>query len=105
MKQNELMSRKHKKVYTTLVLTSTITGCISIFAFTSVIGIPLGITSFAIGSKICAITAGIKKIKSIIKKKKKHDKIVAKSKLNRIEVLINNVLEEDDEIKEQIKNS
>ena len=58
MKQNELMSRKHKKVYTTLVLTSTITGCISIFAFTSLIGIPLGITSFAIGSKICAITAG-----------------------------------------------
>ena len=101
MKQNELMSRKHKKVYTTLVLASTITGCISIFAFTSLIGMPLGITSSAIGLKI---TAGIKKIKSIIKKKKKHDKIVAKSKLNRIEVLINNVLEEDDEIKEQTKN-
>ena len=44
----------------------------------------MGITSSAIGLKICAITAGIKKYKSIIKeKKKKHDKMVllAKSKL------------------------
>ena len=59
------------------------------------IGIPIGITSSAIGLKICAITAGIKKYKSIIKKKKKkHDKIVslAKSKLNRIQVLISKSL-------------
>ena len=42
IKQNELMSRKHKKVCTTLnyikhflILASTITGCISISAFTS----------------------------------------------------------------------
>ena len=42
--------------------------------------------------KICAITAEIKKYKSIIKKKKKrHDKIVlfARSKLNKIEVFNN----------------
>ena len=48
-------------------------------------------TSSAIGLKICAIDAGIKKYRSIIKKKKKkHDRIVllAKSKLNNIEVLI-----------------
>ena len=88
------------------------------------IGIPLGITSSAIRLKICAITAGIKKSKSIVKKKKKkHDKIVllAKPKLNNIEVLIskplvdsviihdkfvliNNVLKEYNEIKEEIKN-
>ena len=39
---------------------------------------------------ICAITEGIKKYKSIIRNKEKHDKIVffAKSKLNCIEVLI-----------------
>ena len=40
---------------------------------------------------MCAITSGIRKCKSIIKKKeKKYDKIVSlvKSKLNRIEVLI-----------------
>ena len=54
-----------------LILASTITGCISISAFASLIGIPIGITSSAIGLKICAITAGIKKYKSLIKKKKK----------------------------------
>ena len=44
---------------------------------------------------MCAVTAGIKKYKSIIqKKKKKHDKIafLAKSELNRIEVLVSKVL-------------
>ena len=44
---------------------------------------------------MCAITAGIKRYKSIIKKKKKkHDKKVslAKSKLNNIEVLISKAL-------------
>ena len=64
-------------------------------AFAYLIGIPIGITSSAIGFKISAITAGIEKYNSIIKKKeKKHDKIVslAKSKLNRIEVLISKSL-------------
>ena len=45
--------------------------------------------------KICAITTGIKKYKSIIKKKrKKHNKIelLAKNKLNSIEVLISKAL-------------
>ena len=56
MKQNELMSRKHKKVCATLnyiedflILASTITGCVSTFDFASLIGIPIGITSSAIG--------------------------------------------------------
>ena len=132
IKKNEMRSVKHKKVCKTLnyiehflILASTITGCISISAFASLLGIPIGITSSAIGLKICAITAGIKKYKLIIKKKKKkHDKIVllAKSKLNSIEVLIskalidsnishdefvliNNVLKEYEEMKEEIKNS
>ena len=96
------MSKKHKKVCITLnyiehffILASTITGCISISAFASLIGIPIEIMSFAIGLKIYAITTGIKKCKSIIKKKKKkHDKIVflAKSKLHSIEDLISKVL-------------
>ena len=49
----------------------------------------IGITSSAIGLKICAVAAGIKNYNSTIKKKK-HDKIIllAKSKLNSIEVLI-----------------
>ena len=108
---------------TFFILAYTITGCVSIFSFASLIGIPIGITSSAIGLKICAITAGIKKYKSMIKKKKKkHDKIVllAESKLNRIEILIskslffsnishdefvsvNNVLNEYEEMKEEIK--
>ena len=92
------MSRKHIKACTTLIyiehfliLASTITGCISISDFASLVGIPIGIMISAIGLKICATTAAIKKYKSIIKKnKKKLDKIVllAKSKLNSIEVLI-----------------
>ena len=92
------MSEKHKKVVTTLnyighfiILALTITGCISISAFASLLGIPIGITSSATGLKMCAITAGNKKYKSIIEKKnKKRDKIIltAKSKLNSIEVLI-----------------
>ena len=109
---------------TTVILASTITGCISISAFVSLLGIPIGITNSAIGLKICAITVGIKKFKSIIKKKKKkHDKIVllAKSKLNKIEVLvskalidsnithdkfilINNMLKEYNEMKKEIKD-
>ena len=59
------MSKKNKKVCTTLnyiehflILASTITGCTSIPDFSSLVGIPIGITSFAIGLKICAITAG-----------------------------------------------
>ena len=73
------------------ILIFTITGCVSISAFASLVGIPIGIASSIIGLKICVINAGIKKYKSVIKKKrKKHDKILllAKSKLNYIEVLI-----------------
>ena len=65
------------------------------FCFGSLVDIPIGITSSAIGLRNCTITALIKKYKSIIKKKKrKHDKIVLleKSKLSRIEVLIFKVL-------------
>ena len=72
--------------------------------------------------KNCAITAGIKKYKSVIKKKKKkHIVFLVKSKLNKIEVLIskalvdsvinhdgfviiNSVLKEYNEMKEEIKN-
>ena len=64
-----------------LDLASTTTGYILISAFTFLIGIPIGIMSSAIGLKICAITRGIKKYKSINKKKKKrHDKIVLLAK-------------------------
>ena len=76
-KQNELMSRKHKKVCTTLtyiehsfILASTITECISVSTFASLLGIPIGITSSVIGLQIWVTAAGIKKYRSIFKKKK-----------------------------------
>ena len=79
--QNELTSKKHKKIYTTLnfvehflILPSAVTGCISITACASLLGIPIGITSFAIGLEICPITAGNKKYQSRMKKKKKKHK-------------------------------
>ena len=70
------------------ILASTIAGCISISAFTSLVGITIGITSSEMELKICARKLIIKK------KKKKHNKVVllAKSKLNNIEVLISKVL-------------
>ena len=80
IEQNELMSRKHKQICTTLnyiehflVLASAITGYISVAAFSCLLGIPIGINCSAIGLKICEIAAGIKRHKSIIKKKK-HDR-------------------------------
>ena len=92
------MSEKYKKTCKYLnyvehvdILALTVTGCISFSAFASLVAILVGITSSAVGIKICAITAGINKYKSIIKKKKKkHDKIVllGKDKLNTIQVLI-----------------
>ena len=72
---------------------STITGCVSISAFASLVAIPIGVTSSATGLKICVITAKIKKCKPINKKKKKkHDKIqlTAKSEWNSTDVLISN---------------
>ena len=96
------MSKKHKKICGVLnyikhllILISTVSEYVSISPFVSLVGIPVGTKSSAIGWKICAITAGIKKYKSIIKKnKKKHDKIVllTKSKLNNVKILISNAL-------------
>ena len=65
------------------------------FLFLLLVSISIGITSSVIRLKLCTITAGNKRYKSIItKKKKKHDKIVllAKDKLNRIKVLTSKAL-------------
>ena len=120
------MSKKHEKDCTTLnyieqflILASAITGCISISAFTSFVGIPIGTTSSEIGLRICAIAAGIIKYKSIIKKKKKkHEKIVLLANSKKVLtskalidsvishdelVLINNVLKEYNKMKKEIK--
>ena len=65
----------------------------SISAFASLLDTTIGIMSYAIELIISAITAEIKKYKSLIKKKK-HDKIIllAKSELNSIKILISKVL-------------
>ena len=123
------MSQKHKMICAVLnyieqflILASKITKYVSTSAFTSLICIPLGITGSEIGLKICELIAGTKKYRSIVKKRK-HNKIIsiAKSKLNRIKVLfskslidwnishneivlIKNVLNEHEEMKEEIKN-
>ena len=94
--KHDLMSERYKKtceylkyVEHLLILVSTVTSGISVSAFASLVASPIGITSSAVGIKIYAITAGIKKCKSI-KKKKNHDKTVllGKDKLNTIKVLI-----------------
>ena len=96
IKHNELMGKKHGNICTSLnyfehlpILTFVVTGFVSISAFAALVGIPVGITSSAVGLKICAITAEI-----IKKKKKKHDKtaLLTKTNLNAIEVLISKVL-------------
>ena len=53
------MIKNHKKVCTTLnyiehffIVGSTITGCVSMSTFASLVGIPIEITSSAIGLKI-----------------------------------------------------
>ena len=72
-----------------------VTGCVSFSAFASLDGVQMGIAGSVAGLKICAIARGIKKYKSIIKKKKKkHDKVVliATTKLTSIENVISTAL-------------
>ena len=97
--RNELMSKGHKKfcailnyIEYSLILASAITECVSISAFASLVGNPIGITDSAVGWKTCAVTAGIKKYKPLIKEKKKNHYKIAKSKSNSIEILISKTL-------------
>ena len=53
-----------------VIFVCTITEYVSVSGFACLVGIPIGITSSAVRSKICVITAGIKMNKLIIKKKK-----------------------------------
>ena len=78
-----------------LFCVSTVGDCVSVSAFAALVGMLVGFASSAVGLNICAITEGIKKYYSIVKKrKKKHDKItlLTKNKLNTIKVLISKVL-------------
>ena len=73
--QNELISKKHKKVCKIiiyieelLILGCTVTGCVSISAFSSLVFLLVGMASSEVGIKICATTVVIKKYKSVITK-------------------------------------
>ena len=75
--QNELMSKKHKKVCRVLnhtehllIIISTITGCFH-FSFCFFNWYFYRNYKFCSRIKVCLITAGIKKYKSIIKEKEK----------------------------------
>ena len=77
--QNKLMSKKHKQVFTVsnylehlFILASTVTGCVSISAFASLVGIPVGIASSAVGIKNFAMAARIKKYKSTLEKRRRN---------------------------------
>ena len=81
-KQNDLIRRKYKKVYTTLnyinyflILVSAVTRCILTSTFPSLVAIPIWIASSAIEFKFCVITAGIEKYNSTTKRKKKFRKV------------------------------
>ena len=70
--KHDLMIEKYKK---TCKYLNYVQHLVSISAFTSLVCILVGITSSTVEIKICATTAGLKKYKSIIKKKKKkHEK-------------------------------
>lgn len=126
-----MVGKKHKKdskvliyIEHSIIFVSAITGHVSMSAFASVIGIPMGIKSTVVGLKTCAVTAGIRKYNSIIKKKRKNNEIIvslARVKLSAIEALIskdlinwyishdefasmNNVLKEYNDTKEAHKN-
>ena len=59
----------------------TITGCISISAFDSFLSMPVGITSSAIGLKICVIAAGIKRVTHQLRTKTWSNSIVGKKQI------------------------
>ena len=100
-----------------LILVSTVTGCLTISAFASLVCVPVGITSSVVGIKICTIAAWMKNYKSVIKKKKKkHDKIIFLEK-DKTQIIIdsnishnefntvNNELRKYNKTKEEIKTS
>ena len=96
------MGKKHENVCRALnyikhflILISTVRRCFSISSFAYLVGIIIVLTNYAVGLKICVITASIKKYKSLIKKKKKkHNRtiLLVEFKLNSTKVLSSKAL-------------
>ena len=77
LKHNDLISEKYKRtckylnyVEYFLILVSTVTGCVSISAFTSLVCVTVGITSSAFRIKFMKSLLELKKYKSIKKRRK-----------------------------------
>ena len=87
-----------------LIVLSVTSGSVSMASFTTVVGIPVGITSASLSLAFSLCTGLVKKLlKATRNKKKQHNKIVmlARSKLNSIEskiseALINNQISHED---------
>ena len=67
------MSKKYRKAYNylnhiehLLILVSIVTGWASIPSFALLVCVPVDIRSSSVETKLCAITGGIKRYKSII---------------------------------------
>ena len=59
------------------IFISAVSSCVSIFAFASLVGVPVGTASSVVGIEGCSITTGINNCKSFIEKdRKKDDKVV-----------------------------
>ena len=81
-------------IHKILIVLSATTGGVSICSFTSIVGAPVGIASANFTLFFSLKTGIVKKLLSITRNKKKHDKILmlAKSKLNSIETQISQAL-------------
>ena len=82
-KDNGLMSNKHIKfckalnyIELFLIFISAASVCVSISVFVLLVGIPISITSSAVGLQICAIPAVTKKYQSVITKKKEKSPVI-----------------------------
>ena len=78
IKDNELIRKKHKKVCKVInyfqnfiIIISGVNGCVSISAFASLVGIPIGITSSAVGIKFVQSVQELKSISQSSRIKKK----------------------------------
>ena len=111
IKERELMSKKLSKYISffdhfdkSLIVLSVTSDNISIASFATVIGVPVGITSATLSLAFSLYTGLVKRLlKTTRNKKNKHNKIVilARSKLNSIEIkiseaLINNQISHED---------
>ena len=65
-----------------LAFLSAVSDFVSISAFVSLVFVPVGIASCEVEMKICAITAGIKNHKLIIKKRRRKITITQRCQLN-----------------------